>query len=174
MNAKEIVKNYKGVIDPRIIASLITKAKRLSLPEHMIEDVIQDFVAEILTFNYDSAKSNGASQITAILAIFEHKIIDIVRRIDLEKDFLEQESHRVVTERDELRSLQMSMDIESALDVLSITERRICMMLANGMSINEIAARQNTRNKKIANMVSRIRAKLTNMNLRDYLGEKDC
>jgi len=172
MNAKEIVQNYKGIVEPRKIASLIVKAKKLGLPEHMIEDVVQDFVLKIIEFKYDSQKSNGASEITALLAIFENKIIDIVRRLEFEKDFIEKKSHSVVFECNQIQPLQMRMDIQTALKVLTPVERRTCMQLANGLTIKEIAKLQKWRFTKARKIVSEIRNKLTKMNLNKYIDEK--
>lgn len=172
MNAKEIVQNYKGIVEPRKIASLIVKAKKLGLPEHMIEDVVQDFVLKIIEFKYDSQKSNGASEITALLAIFENKIIDIVRRLEFEKDFIEKKSHSVTFECDEIKPLEIRMDIQTALKALTPVEKRTCIQLANGLTIKEIAKLEKWRFTKARKIVSEIRNKLTMMNLNKYIDEK--
>ncbi|HBG25690.1 MAG: hypothetical protein A2Y10_02570 [Planctomycetes bacterium GWF2_41_51] len=172
MNAKEIVQNYKDVISPTKIAIIIARAKKNGLPEDMVEDVIQDVALEIINFNYDPEKSNGATETTALTAIIDHKIIDIVRRIEFEKNFWERESHTIEMEADELRPLQMSMDIQSALKALSPIERQICMKLINCMTINEIAQEEKWGYAKAKKIVAGIRSKLAGMNLKNYIDEK--
>jgi DNA-binding NarL/FixJ family response regulator len=172
MNAKKIVQNYKGVLSPKKIAVILNRAKRHRLPEDMLEDVLQEIVLEMLTLNYDPNKSYQTNELTVFTSMVDHKILDIVRKIQFEKYFMEKQSHNVETQCDDIAQLQMSMDIQFALKALSTMEQQICMKLATGISINEIAAEKKWSHNKTQRVVSALRRKLTKINLKNYINEK--
>ncbi len=167
-----IIKNYDGVIEPRTVATILAKAKRLGLPEHMREDVVQQIAIDIVRFKHDPEKSNGASEMTVVAAITKHKILDIIRRMEFEKHFLYRKSKSVVLEYSEINQLQIKMDIISALNALPQIEREICINLATGQTINRISCAIGWKWEKTQQVVLSIRKRLTDMGLWDYLGDK--
>lgn len=172
VNRNAIIKNYAGIVEPRKVAVVLARAKKLGLPEHLFEDITQRMSLDVLEFKYDSKKSNGASEITAIAAVAKHKVIDMLRRMEFEKVFWERQTQTVVLERDEIKPLQMKMDILSAFTVLPPVEQEICLKLAAGQTINSITHAQGWKWEKTHQVVLGIRKRFTDLGLRDYLGEK--
>jgi RNA polymerase sigma factor (sigma-70 family) len=135
---------YDSVIDKSKLAWINSRARRMGFRRQDLDDVQQQVSIALLQFNFDEARSNGASERTAITAVIDRQLRKIrrsrARHADrlsgsesLPSDITDLAAHQNV------QQVRRSSDLGIAIERLSPVAQRICKCLAEGQTINEIA-----------------------------------
>lgn len=130
--------DYDGVIEPWKVRLICQRARRMGFRGQDLDDAQQQVILALLDFRFDSAKSNGAKEATALTAVIDRQLALIRRsesrarrRIEMAKDSCEESYEATET--------VLVIDVKSAMESLSDLDQRICRELALGSSINELA-----------------------------------
>ena len=162
---------YAGLVEDWKVELIGTRAKRLGIRRHDLEDAEQEIILDILEFRFDITKSNGACERTALTSLVDHRLMTMRRtkrrytqRVEplpnTDDDW--EEEHAPFTEP--IPQQQLVMDVREAVGGLTAEEQTICKLLADGESITSIA-RQLGRSWHAANkIVTRLRGPF------EYLG----
>lgn len=129
---------YDGVLEKWKLRLICRRARRMGFRGFDLDDVQQQVVLALLDFQFDAAKSNGASEMTAITAVIDRQLAMIRRsesrarqRLEIAKDGYE--------EGYEAADVALSLDVESVVQSLPELDRQICRGLSLGHSVNQLA-----------------------------------
>lgn len=135
----ELIENWKAAL-------IVSRAIRMGFRRHDLEDVQQQVVVALLAFEFDPAKSNGASEATAITALIDKKLKAIQRarsryakRVVGHTDESREEASLAATDEFSTALVAQTLDVREAVADLPPPAQQICTALADGLSINEIA-----------------------------------
>ena len=135
----ELIENWKAAL-------IVSRAIRIGFRRHDLEDVQQQIVVAILDFEFDPAKSNGASEATAITALIDKQLKAIQRararyskRVVEHTDESREKASMSLADRYSAGQVAQSLDVREAVADLPPPEQQICTALADGLSVNEIA-----------------------------------
>lgn len=118
-----------------------SRARRLGIQGHDLDDVQQELALEILAFRYDAGRSNGATERTALTALIDHRLISMLRKRQRRQNRLAGlEPKPEVDDRQDLDHRGCQLDVQSVLAELNDDDRELCDALADGTSIGQIAA----------------------------------
>jgi RNA polymerase sigma factor (sigma-70 family) len=131
--------DYMGVIDQRKMDLIIERAKRMGFRGCDIDDVLQEVVPAILLFRFDAARSNGATESTALVSVIDNHLKEMVRAECRYRARLKRVGARTETSYDPFSDENRIIDVQDVMETLSPRERDVCNMLALGCSIHEIA-----------------------------------
>ena len=151
--------SYEGVVEDWKVELIRVRAKRLGIRRHDLEDAQQGIVLDVLEFRFDSAKSNGACERTALTSLIDRRLMTILRAKRRYAQHVRPQPSKQADGQDEsepftepIPQQQLMLDVRDAVADLSAEEQAICRSLANGESIAEIA-RQLGRNWHAVNRV---------------------
>ena len=142
--------DYGDLIEKWKVRLIVSRARHYGFPKHQWEDVQQDLILDVMAFEFDPAKSNGASETTALIALIDKKLIDRLRAATRERKHLERrnaalgitesttEDSPALSQRDDI---PLRADVHQAMGLLTARQRAICAALAEGRSVSEIARR---------------------------------
>ena len=133
---------YGELIEEWKVKLVVARAQRKNFRKDELEDVQQEIVPVILKFRYDVAKSNGASEKTALTALIDHQLAQIQRsnaRQQKNNNKFRQEWGQKEEDliRNRIRdarypSLALKLDLQEALARLTTQEQEICRRLSHG------------------------------------------
>ena len=137
--------DYATVIEKWKVDLIVARAKRLGFRRQDLEDAQQSIVLALLAFQFDPSKANGATESTAVTSVIDHQLFNLQRRrnryaqrvTECDKDFGD-DSAVASTWSDGLR-IAVRSDLDTATSRLTPIARQICELLADGLSLNEIA-----------------------------------
>jgi RNA polymerase sigma factor (sigma-70 family) len=132
--------NYDGLIDRWKVDIAVKRARKMGFRDHDLDDALQEIVMALLGFTYDEARSNGATEATAVTAVIDN-VLRTMRRKECRH---QQRLERYAGERSiaETYSPQtaLAVDLQDAMATLSPAQRGICEALREGKTVNEIAS----------------------------------
>jgi DNA-directed RNA polymerase specialized sigma24 family protein len=141
---------YDGLLDRWKVRLMAKRASRLGFRPHEIDDAMQELVLDVMAFRYDPAKSNGASEATALTAVIDNRLRTIRRGWRRYQRHVE--ALRAKLGGDEVRdrwpepvedeTALLVLDVREALALLSARERRLCRALLAGQTLAEVARRR--------------------------------
>lgn len=141
---------YTGMVEPKLARLIVSRARRMHLRRDEIDDVQQQIVPMLVSFEFDEARSNGAAPTTALISVIDLQVRAYLRakrryRKRLEKLHAEPDRYamRVVARRVPAppEPLDLRLDLEAAMARLTEREREVCRLLGDGWSIRIIAKR---------------------------------
>ena len=139
------------------------RAKRLGVRRHDLEDAQQEIVLDVLHFRFESAKSNGACERTALTSLIDRRLMTMLRT---KRRYAQRVRSQPVAMQDDgqeepftepIPLQQLVIDVRGTVARLSIEERSICRSLAEGDSIAEIARRLGRNWHSINKILVRVR-----------------
>jgi RNA polymerase sigma factor (sigma-70 family) len=104
-----------------------------------IEDVQQELILDVMSFRYETAKSNGATETTALIALIDNRLKKMVRaqaRYRAHVDQFRQEAERSY---EPLADDQRAIDVRDVVETLPPREKKVSCLLGRGYSKHEIA-----------------------------------
>ena len=142
---------YDGLLDEWKVCLMVSRARRLGFQSDQIDDALQELALDVLAFRFDSAKSNGASEATALTAVIDNRLHMIRRaRRRYQKRLATLRAESGVDEaRDrwpepvEDQTAFLVLDVREALARLPPRERRLCKALLAGKTLADVARRNN-------------------------------
>jgi RNA polymerase sigma factor (sigma-70 family) len=151
------IKNYGGLVESWKLNLIIRRAKSMRFSPDEIEDVLQELFFKVIAFNYEIAKSNGASEKTAFIKMINNHIRTLVRRKIRYQSRLDQLKEESIDSYDPTAINESALDVRSVVESLPDNERNICQALGAGFSINEIANEFALEWHKVKRIVNRVR-----------------
>lgn len=130
MATQTLSNRYEGVIEPEVVNHALGRMKRLGLPRHEWDDLLQDLAIEIMAFRFDEGRSNGARRTTAVCSLVNHVLISHLRREHRYRKRLEAltpcESYEEPT--------ALECDVRDACTRLTDRQRGVCAALVDDLS----------------------------------------
>lgn len=138
--------DYGTVVEPWKVALIHRRAKKRGFRRDEMADVEQQIVLAMADFRFDPTKANGAKEKTILTALIDRQLSTLCRaRVRRERTVATQP---VDPHHDECIAPEetvpqdgaaLVLDVRDALGRLPSQDREICMALAAGESIDEIA-----------------------------------
>lgn len=134
------VNDYGNEIEKWKVELIVERARKLGFRRDELEDVQQELILDVIAFEYDESRSNGATERTALTSLIDHRLKTIRRAQRRYQDHIEQlEPLPEVDERQDIEHQQRRLDVEDAVNSLCEEDQELCRALAEGRSINEFA-----------------------------------
>jgi DNA-directed RNA polymerase specialized sigma24 family protein len=132
--------DYSGVIESWEADLIGERAKRLGIRASDLDDVQQEIILDVLAFEFDPARSNGATVQTALTALIDHRLMAIRRqerryRLRLDQLILNAKQPSA----DDSDSNSLALDVRDAIESLPDREKAVCRGLAAGKCLGQIA-----------------------------------
>lgn len=131
--------DYGSLMEPWKADLIVSRAKRMGFRCDEIEDVQQEIIIDVVRFRYEAAKSNGASEATALTALIDNRLKKFVRTQARYRARLELLRHEAAPEYEQAAHDELRIDVETVVASLPEKERRVCRALGSGLSRHEIA-----------------------------------
>ena len=143
MTDRKLLKQYEGAFEAWKAKLAISRIKALGFPKRDWADLMQDLAVVILEFEYDFARSNGATEQTVLYAVINRHLLHRMRGRYRDRERFMEYLHSLgvhddgsyvgpdpCTETD----YGLGLDVEQALPGLSPFDRAVATGLATGMS----------------------------------------
>ncbi len=153
-----------------------SRAVRLGLRRHDLEDAIQDAVLELLGFIPDPDKTNGACESTVLTTVIDRRLIKWLRSQNRHQEIVER-SWVMLPSEDELltegsvAASDTAMDVSDALANLSELEQRVAQMLSEGHAPYSIADELGVGRRAVNAAIEVIRERLSEAGFGDEAAE---
>lgn len=131
-----------------------------------MDDAQQEIAIEVMAFRFRPEKSNGASEATAVTAVIDRRLSMIRRRQRRYRQRFEARDHPLMASGAEedpaepptVARFDLLADIRAILARLRPEDRELCLRLADGMSIDAIAAQLGCGWHTVRRRIDRLRA----------------
>ena len=157
--------DYGELVEPWKLNLIISRAKRLGLRGEDIQDIQQELVLDVMQFRYDRAKSNGATEATALTALIDNYLKKLLRSDARYRGHLDQFSRQEKRSYDPVPDEQQAIDVQDAIGALSEQERMVCHALDQGQSKSQIARTLGCGWHTVDRLIHRIRRHLEKFGL---------
>lgn len=142
-----------------------SRAVRLGLRRHDLEDAVQDVMLDLLEFSPDPEKTNGASESTILVAVIDRRLMEGLRTRNRYQDMVERCGAMLPSEDEllvdgEFGSCDLAMDVDTILSQLSDFEQRVGRMLMAGHTITSITREFKVGRQCVEDAVAAIRTRL--------------
>ena len=132
--------NYDGVIETWKVDLIVSRAKRFGFKQHELEDIQQDLVLHVLDFEFDEARSNGATEATVLTALIDNNLRLLRRTDERYRKHVEAMGPRPeIDDSQDVRHQERALDVADIINGLSQEERELCQALSEGQTIAEHA-----------------------------------
>lgn len=178
-----LVCDYGPEVERWKVRLIVDRARRFGFAADELADVQQEVILDVMAFRFDQTRSNGATEATALRAVIDRRLKAIrrakaryERRVEHLKSALgasEGEPHQgqpVSRPRD---SASLAVDVRDALAMLSPEDRSLCLGLAEGKTIRQIAAERRCSWSKVQRQVERIRRRFQALGLDGWVTHEE-
>jgi RNA polymerase sigma factor (sigma-70 family) len=133
--------DYSGLVETWKIELLWQRAKRLGFREDELPDLQQEIIFDILSFQFDPAKSNGATETTALTAVIDRRLKTMLRTKCRYQSRIErmQNGQQGQLESRQADQDQLALDVHDVIACLPEREQFICKRLLEGHCLYHIA-----------------------------------
>ena len=155
--------------------------KRGFRPEEL-DDVMQEILPEVLAFRFDSRKSNGATERTALTALVNNRLTFLqrcrARRLKTHERYLEaigltgDKSVEQIAEDLDPEAGALAYDVREAVAGLEPQEQAVCAALSRGDNRLGIARATGMTRCAVARMIERIRDRFEALGLDAWVARK--
>ena len=133
-----LTNHYEGVLERWKVRLIRQRARRKGFRGFDLDDAQQQVALALLDFQFDEARSNGATEATAITAVVDRQLAMLRRNEGREKHRREIASERYEQYYD-MSETERSLDVENAVGSLSELDQKVCRGLSEGNSLNRLA-----------------------------------
>jgi len=170
---------YAGLVEQWKVKLVMSRARKKGFGTDETEDLLQEVVLAIIEFEFDSGKSNGATERTALTALVDRKLKHMQRsasrRMKHERLYRElcgqydaQNIPAESSECDPADEISLKMDLGDMVARLSKIERIICKALSKGLPRSRIARKLQLSHGRIDRIIGRIRERFTTRDLHEW------
>ncbi len=149
--------NYDGLVEPWKVELIISRAKCMGFRRDEIDDVQQELILDVMNFRYDVAKSNGATETTALIALIDNRLKKLVRAQSRYRARIDQLREEAEHSYEPMTADERAIDMRDAIAALPPRERDVCRALADGCSRHEIARQLGCGWHTVDRLIRRIR-----------------
>jgi len=160
--------NYDGLVEQWKVDLIVRRAKRMGFRNDELADIQQEIILDVLEFQYDPAKSNGAKERTALQSLIDNRLRHIRRTAMREKVKIKRIRDQVRQSYDDAEQ-QRVLDVHDAIAALSPREQAVCRALAEGRSKHEIAKQLGCGWHTVDRLVCRIRDRFEKIGLDGWI-----
>jgi len=178
-----LVCDYGPEVERWKVRLIVDRAKRFGFAADELADVQQEVILDVMAFRFDKTRSNGATEVTALRALIDRRLKAIrrakaryARRVEQLKSALgasEAEPHQERPVPRPKDSASLVVDVRDALATLAPEDRSLCLRLAEGKTIRQIAAERGCSWSKVQRQVERIRCRFEALGLDGWLTHKE-
>lgn len=147
---------YKGLLQPWQINATISIAKRFGVEAEDLHDVMQETAMRLVSFKYDAAKSNGATERSAVSVI----IRNVIMTMQLANTRYQRRIEKYSQENKQREGVEQDVGYNDYLEViagLDEVDQDIAHALSEGKNINEIAREKGISWYSVNRSIERIR-----------------
>lgn len=136
-------------IDDAHLDLVARRGRRMGFRGPDLDDAVQEAVIAIMTFEFDEERANGASLETALTAVIDRCLLSLRRKRGRYAKHLNKLLEAAGEQWTELNepvepnyeeSTDLQLDVQTVLASLSREDRQICRHLADGRSVQQVAA----------------------------------
>lgn len=147
-----------------------SRARRMGLRSHDLEDVIQEVMLYLLEFTPDPEKANGASETTILTGVIDLRLKQWLRTRQRYQDMVDRCGELLPREDDqyaanEFPRFDTSHDVQNIITDLPEFERNVCRLLSEGESVLSIARALECDRRPVQRAIDAIRERLTEAGL---------
>lgn len=173
-----LANSYVGIVEQEVPRLVVSRARRLRISGDEIDDLQQQIVPKLAAFEYDAAKSNGASRTTAMTGVIDRQIKAHLRakhryqkRIERLQAMGNPASARFVWPEHVTKPepVDLRMDLAAAMQRLDERDQTICRSLGEGHTVKAIAEQLGCRRDTVSRAIVRIRQIFTQAGLRAWI-----
>lgn len=139
--------HYGAILEEWKNDLIIGRARRMGLRGHELLDAQQELVLHVARFRHEPARSNGASESTALTALIDRRLKTLRRAGSRYNRHLQhaRERHAVrgrgcSDPRSYIDEHILAVDVREAVARLDSQEQLVCQLLGQGESVAAIAA----------------------------------
>lgn len=150
--------SYEGLLEDWKVKLIEDRARARGFRAHEIDDALQDVVLAVKNFQFDPAKSNGASELQVFSRIVNTQLAFIARGQARAKNRILRLQERRKTPMDWESDDSLKLDVDVILASLEPKEMELCTALASGVSREAAAELFGMTRWELERMLRRIRA----------------
>lgn len=165
--------DYGNEVEKWKVELIVERARKLGFRRDELEDVQQELILDVIAFEYDESRSNGATERTALTSLIDHRLKTLRRSQRRYQDHIEQvEPLPEADERQDIEHQQRRIDVEDAVAGLPEEDQELCRDLAEGRSITEIANKSGCGWHTVKRRVNQIRDHFEMHELDEWISER--
>jgi RNA polymerase sigma factor (sigma-70 family) len=149
------------------LALVRQRAKQLGLHGSDLDDAQQEIALDVLAFQYQPDRSNGATEQTALTAFIDGRLKTMLRSKRRYQHHLDQLKQFVTQDAESIDA--MRVDVHLAIAQLPERERTLCLALSRNENLREIAERWGCSWHTVARCLARVRRHFLALGLDDWL-----
>lgn len=153
--------NYDGVIESWKVELIRSRARRLGFRCHDLEDAEQEVILDVMNFKFDPAKSNGATERTALTSLIDHQLITFQRTLRRHERLVQLDDGDEGRASEPTDSQAIALDVRQVVERLSDDEQVVCAALSRGESVAQIARQLSVGWHAANQIVNRVRERFT-------------
>lgn len=170
--------SYVGIVEQEVPRLVISRASRLRINADEIDDLLQQIVPKLAAFEYDPAKSNGATVTTAMTSVIDRQIKSFLRakrryqrRIERIREMRTPTTAQCIWPEYVTKSepIELRMDLAAAMECLCERDQTICRSLSEGHTVKAIAEHLGCCRDTVSRAIVRIRQLFTQAGLRLWI-----
>ena len=153
------------------------RAVRLGFRGADLDDVQQDVLVEVILFQFQPERANGANEATALIALIDHRLCmarrqqrRYQRRLDRVQQWLDPKAVATDAQQtDRQEQTACRLDIQELIATLTPEDQSLCDALAAGESVDSIAHRLQCSWHTVKRRIKRLREILVEMGVDGYV-----
>ena len=156
---RKLYKRYLGGLEPWQIKLAISRLQHYAVPIGAWEDAMQELAIVVLEFEYDPAKAGKASERTALCRRLDRRIKMMARSEARLGNFWTRLGEMANRSREEYTPAQAAADgeVRDAVRELTPEQQEICLDLAAGLTVCQIAKARGCDWHTVERQVAKIR-----------------
>lgn len=150
------------------LALIRRRAKRMWLLRPDQDDAQQEIIGVLESFVFDPARSNGATLETVLTTIIDNQLRMIRRRarryrrrVEPLEEAIEEHGEPLAPRRD----VDLEIDVQSILARLSVEDRKLCLAVASGHTVSEIASQLGCSRYTVRRRLDRLRCAFSGLGI---------
>lgn len=173
-----IVNSYAGIVEEDVSRLVVSRAYRMRVPREEIDDLQQQIVPKLASFEYEVDRSNGATERTVLTAVIDNQIKSYLRskrryelRIERVRQWTKTTTRRPMS-RDNVtmpEPTDLRMDVAAVIDTLPQREQLVCEGLAAGHTKKAIAEQIGCGRDTVTRAIARIRKAFESAKLQAWI-----
>lgn len=158
---------YGGLVERWKVEVILDRARKKGFRPDELDDVQQEIVPAVLAFRFDSRKSNGATERTAITGLVDRRLAFIqrtrARQLKNHERYMESMGFKSDTPFEEIPdnvspdAVALAFDVREAVAALPAPEQAVCAALSRGDNRVGIAKTMGIKRSAVDCMIRRIR-----------------
>lgn len=169
--------NCSRTIDRWKLDLVRARAFRLGFRGADLDDAQQDVLLEVIAFQFQPERANGAREATALVALIDRRLCMAKRRqrryqqrLDRVQQWSDTDNSTADTDQTDYEDrISCRLDVQDLVATLAPEDQALCRALAGGESVEAIANRLQCSWHTVKRQVDRLRKLLVEMGMDSYV-----